>query len=333
MEEILILGAGSWGTALGIRLAENGHQVWLWDTDAGLMERIGQERCNERFLPGIRLPEGMAPLMDWERVKGKNVIMAVPCASLEAACRMLVDISPVRVCLACKGFAVDADARSEHFLNHEVVEQALPSTSVSVLSGPSFALDVAQGKPVAVTVSAATMAQAQPIADLFHATNFRCYTQDDMIGVQIGGAVKNVMAIAAGVADGLGLGASARAALITRGLREITHLGMKLGGREETFRGLSGAGDLILTCCDDKSRNRRMGLALARGLSLEEAYEEIVQVVEGVHTSFKVERLAQAVDVEMPIAKQVAHILRGDCSARSAVEELLFRSQRAEWSL
>jgi glycerol-3-phosphate dehydrogenase (NAD(P)+) len=212
----------------------------------------------------------------------------------------------------------------------EVAAECLPGRELAVISGPTFAGEVARGLPTAVTVAATTTQHAEHIAGLLHSPWFRAYTSDDLVGVQVGGASKNVLAIAAGIADGLGFGANTRAALITRGLTEITRLGLKLGGRQETFMGLAGLGDLVLTCTDDQSRNRRMGLALAEGLSQEEARRRIGQEVEGVHAAQEVFALSQRLGVEMPISEQVHRVLYEGLEPKQAVHNLLERSQKAE---
>jgi glycerol-3-phosphate dehydrogenase (NAD(P)+) len=215
-------------------------------------------------------------------------------------------------------------------LLHQVAEDELGPRSMAVLSGPTFAGEVARGLPTAITVAATAWAHAERLAGYLHARYFRAYTSDDLVGVQIGGAAKNVLAIAAGAADGLGFGANTRAALITRGLAELMRLGMALGGRQETFMGLAGLGDLALTCTDDQSRNRRMGLALARGLSVAEARAEIGQEVEGVRTAAEVHALARRLRVDMPISEQTYRVLAGELRPEAAVRALLERRQKAE---
>ena len=327
-EPALVLGAGAWGTALALVIARNGRQVELWDIDAGLIAALRQARRNRRYLPEAALPANLSPLASLaEAAPGARlIIIAVPCHALPASLARLKRFAGSRVCLACKGFAAGADK-----LNHRLVERELGG-SVAVLSGPSFAGEVAQKLPTAVTLAAADPAVAAAFAELFQNEAFRVYTHDDVIGVQIGGAVKNIMAIAAGIADGLGYGANTRAALITRGLAEIMRLGLALGARRETFTGLAGLGDLVLTCTDNQSRNRRFGLLLAEGRAVAEAEARIGQVIEGINTTHEVTRLAADLAIEMPITAQVARVLSGAATPPEAVRALQSREPRPEAS-
>jgi glycerol-3-phosphate dehydrogenase (NAD(P)+) len=256
-----------------------------------------------------------------------EILIAVPSHAFH---RVASDIAPLLhastgISWATKGF----EPGMQRLLS-EVARQQLPGRELAVISGPTFAGEVARGLPTAVTVAATTSGHADRMAELLHAPWFRAYTSDDLIGVQVGGASKNVLAIAAGIADGLGFGANTRAALITRGLTEIMRLGLKLGGKQETFMGLAGLGDLVLTCTDNQSRNRRTGLALAEGLSLEQARERIGQEVEGVHAAQEVYALSQRHGVEMPISEQVYRVLYEDLAPKQAVHNLLERRQKAE---
>lgn len=327
-EPALVLGAGSWGTALALVIARNGRRVGLWDIDAGLIAALRQERRNRRYLPEAALPANLRPLASLEEAAPDTrlIIIAVPCHALRSSLGRLKRFSRIQVCLACKGFAAGAEK-----LNHRLVERAL-ACPVAALSGPSFAGEVAQRLPTAVTLAAADAAVAAAFAELFQNDVFRVYTHDDVIGVQTGGAVKNIMAIAAGIADGLGYGANTRSALITRGLAEIMRLGLALGARRETFTGLAGLGDLVLTCTDDQSRNRRLGLLLARGHSVAAAEARIGQVIEGIKTAHEVTRLAAGLAIEMPITEQVARVLNGAATPREAVRALLAREPRPEGS-
>ena len=234
-------------------------------------------------------------------------------------------IADLKICLACKGFEPTSNS-----LNTDVVKNILGIDSVAVLSGPSFAREVAEGLPTAITVASEHEQTASEFSALFHSEMFRTYTHDDVIGVQVGGAVKNVIAIAAGVADGLGYGANTRCALITRSLAEIMRLGMAMGGRQQTFMGLAGLGDLILTCTDNQSRNRRFGIALAEGKDIETAKKEIGQAIEGAVTTAVVSELAKSYKIEMPITEQVNNVLMSKCSPRDAVQNLLAREPKAE---
>jgi len=326
---IAVLGAGSWGTALAILLVRHGAAVRLWGHLAVEIERLQRDRENRQYLPGVSFPAELEPLTDLDAaVAGVDeVLLVVPSHAFRAVTEALAPrLAPgVPVSWATKGFEPNTGR-----LLHEVAAEVLPGRPLAVLSGPSFAREVAEGLPTAITVAANDPAHAERVAGYLHGEAFRAYTSDDLIGVQVGGAAKNVMAIAAGIADGLGFGANARAALITRGLAEITRLGLALGGRAETFMGLAGLGDLTLTCTDDQSRNRRMGLALARGLSVAEARAEIGQEVEGVATAREVYRKSRELGVEMPITEQTYRVLYEGLAPLTAVQALLGRRQRAE---
>ncbi len=328
-QSILVIGAGSWGTALALVLARNHHQVYLWDISAEHIADLLRSRSNERYLPGVSLPENLFPVSDLAEFQDiPSVLLAMPCAGLQASLALLqehVSLTGLNICLACKGFEPATNS-----LNTDVVKRALGLDTVAVLSGPSFAREVAEGLPTAITVASAHADTARHFSSLFHSELFRTYTHDDVIGVQVGGAVKNVIAIAAGIADGLGYGANTRCALITRSLAEIMRLGIAMGGRQETFMGLAGLGDLILTCTDNQSRNRRFGLALAGGKDMETAKQEIAQAIEGAVTAGVVRELALSHEVEMPITQQVNNVLQSLCSPQQAVQNLLARQPKAE---
>ncbi len=326
MKTVLVLGAGSWGTALALVLARNQHQVYLWDIDTDLVKDLQNNRSNERYIPSVKFPENLFPVESIDQVPADTSLFvnAVPCHGLRTSLDSLNSFSDIKICLACKGFESGTQK-----LNHEVVKEVLDCPT-AILSGPSFAKEVAAGYPTAVTITATDDNVAQDFANLFHNELFRIYTHDDYIGVQVGGAVKNVMAIAAGIADGLGFGANTRSALITRGLAEIMRLGMALGAKQETFMGLAGLGDLVLTCTDNQSRNRSLGLLLAEGLSLEEAQKKIGQAIEGIKTAIEVEQLARKHQIEMPISEQVMRVLNGEVEPKDAVQALLTRDPRAE---
>jgi glycerol-3-phosphate dehydrogenase (NAD(P)+) len=326
---IAVLGAGSWGTALAILLSGNGHRVRLWGHLPEEIAALIRDRENKQYLPGVEFPPTLYPETNLHQAleHASEILIAVPSHAFH---HVAADIAPLLhastgISWATKGF----EPGTQRLLS-EVATQLLPGRELAVISGPTFAGEVARGLPTAVTVAATTSDHAQRMAELLHASWFRAYTSDDLIGVQIGGASKNVMAIAAGIADGLGFGANTRAALITRGLTEIMRLGLKLGGSQETFMGLAGLGDLVLTCTDNQSRNRRMGLALAEGLSLEQARERIGQEVEGVHAAQEVFALSRRHGVEMPISEQVYRVLYEDQAPEQAVHNLLERRQTAE---
>ncbi|MCB1918572.1 MAG: NAD(P)-dependent glycerol-3-phosphate dehydrogenase [Candidatus Competibacteraceae bacterium] len=327
---ITVLGVGSWGTALALLLARNGHIVRLWGHDPQEVAPLVQERENRRYLPGIPFPATLEMDIDLEAaVAGVDwVLIATPSHAYRVTLQHLHSVLPATVGLAwaTKGL----EPGSGRFL-HEVATEILGEFwPVAVISGPSFAGEVARGLPTAVTVAAHSAEQARRVALLLHGSNVRAYTSTDIIGVELGGAIKNVLAIATGIADGLGFGANARAALITRGLAEMTRLGLAVGGQRETFMGLAGVGDLVLTCTDDQSRNRRFGLAIGRGETAEAAFAAIGQVVEGAATAREALRLARRHAVEMPITEQVDQVLHQGQNPRQAVEILLARDLKSE---
>ena len=325
---ILVIGAGAWGTALALVLARNDNHTYLYDSNSTHVENLIRESCNTRHLPDFPFPRQLHPIAEFLPLPEgvEDIVIVVPCEALREVVNRLktLDTGRIKLCLACKGLEPDS-----LLLNNQVVAEVLGNVAVAILSGPSFAREVAAGLPTAVTV-ASTDDTAAHFAERFHNEVFRVYTHDDVIGVQIGGAVKNVMAIAAGIADGLGFGANTRSALITRGLAEMMRLGTAMGGRQETFMGLTGLGDLVLTCTDDQSRNRRFGLALARGLTPEQAQNEINQLIEGIRTVGVVKELARVYNIEMPISEQVFNIIQGTVNVREAVQELLARERKVE---
>ena len=325
---ILVLGAGSWGTALAMVLARNSFPTLLWDIDHGHIESMISNGSNMRHLPGIELPDMLTPIKDleWNLQRVETLVVVVPCEALHPVMTELKKTGKsFRICLASKGLEPKTNK-----LNHLIVQEYLGDTETAILSGPSFAREVAAEIPTAVTIASENESTASFFADCFHNPVFRTYTHDDVIGVQVGGAVKNVMAIAAGIADGLNFGANTRAALITRGLAEITRLGVAMGGRRETFMGLTGLGDLVLTCTDDQSRNRRFGLALAAGKSVDEAKEEIGQAIEGIRTASALHSLVDEFSVEMPISMQIYDVINGKQTAHQAVKNLMSREPKSE---
>jgi glycerol-3-phosphate dehydrogenase (NAD(P)+) len=327
---ICVLGAGAWGTAVAIRLAGT-TQVRLWTRSPEHAAAMAAARVNARYLPGQALPANLLPGADLDAaLSGADwLISAVPTSGFRPLLQTLRERN-VRIPLIwlCKGF--EAGTRR---LPHEVLEETWPQhPPAAVLSGPSFALEVARGLPAALTVASGDAEFARRAAQALHDPRLRLYASSDVVGVELGGAVKNVIAIAAGISDGLGFGLNARAALVTRGLAELTRLGLHLGGHPETFMGLSGMGDLILTCTGDLSRNRQLGLRLAAGESLEGALRELGHVAEGVTTALEVAELADALPVDMPITQAVAAILRGEMPPREAVAALLARELKDEAS-
>lgn len=326
---IAVLGAGSWGTALGVLLARNRHQVRLWGHDAEEVRRLQLDGENHRYLPGIPFTEGLSASADLATTLdgADEVLVVVPSHAFGAVLNEVRHLKPglTSVCWATKGL----EPNSRRLL-HEVATNLFPQAALAAISGPTFAMEVAKGMPTAVTVASSDPFYADRLAELLRGDTFRAYTSTDIVGVEVGGAAKNVMAIAAGIADGLGFGANARAALITRGLAEITRLGLALGGSPETFMGLAGLGDLVLTCTDDQSRNRRMGLLLASRLSIQEAREKIGQEVEGIAAARDFYLKSQALGLEMPITEQTWNVLYNGLDPRTAVHTLLSRAQRAE---
>ena len=329
MQRIAVIGAGSWGTALAVLLARNGHQTPLWSHDPEQIAALRRDRENRTFLPGIMLPDLIQPTPSLEQALdgATGILVAVPSQFFADVLSAAAPFLPAElgVLWATKGF----DLTSGRLL-HEVVIERTGQRELAVLSGPSFAAEVARGLPTAVTLAASSTVFAEQCAAWVHSERFRAYTHDDLIGVQVGGAAKNVLAIATGIADGLGFGANTRAALITRGLAELIRLGTALGARRETFMGLAGLGDLVLTCTDDQSRNRRLGLALARGETAKAALAQIGQEVEGVITAQAVNRIAQEHQVEMPISEQVYAVLHQGQTPEAATRRLLERSGRSE---
>ncbi|MBK1722090.1 glycerol-3-phosphate dehydrogenase [Thiocystis violacea] len=330
--KIALLGTGSWGTALGLLLCDNGHEVRLWGHDPAEIEAIRRDGENRQFLPGFPLPSSMSASDSLtEALQGAtDCLIVVPSHAFRQVLVRLVDHLPegLGVAWATKGLDLDSGQ-----LLHTVAQEVLGTQRpLAVVSGPSFAGEVAKQLPTAVSVASNAPEFARRIASLLHCGRFRAYTSEDMVGVEVCGAAKNVLAIATGIADGLGFGANTRAALITRGLAELIRVGTALGGRAETFTGLAGIGDLVLTCTDDQSRNRRMGLALARGKSVAEAKADIGQEVEGVITAQAIKRLSERLGIEMPISEQVYGVLYEDVSPKEATKALLGREPRPEFS-
>lgn len=326
---IAVLGAGAWGTALAISLSAF-HKVTLWARDPAQIEAMRNAGRNQRYLPEVTLPSQLQLADDFEAALADAdlVVAAVPVAALRGTLQRIADQArAVPVIWACKGFEAES-AR----LPHQVVAEVLPQHfKYGVLSGPSFALEVARGLPTALTLASNDAVFAEQMAMALHHPRLRIYSSTDVVGVEIGGAVKNVLAIAAGIADGMGFGHNARAALIARGLAEMTRLGLKLGGQAETLGGLSGAGDLILTCTGDLSRNRQVGMLLAQQRALPDILKQLGHVAEGVYTVREVHRLAQDLNVEMPICAAVYGVLYEQLPASSAVEALLNRSPHSEF--
>jgi glycerol-3-phosphate dehydrogenase (NAD(P)+) len=327
---VAVLGAGSWGTALAAVLARNGAAVTLWGRDPVAIAQMAVTRRNARYLPELELPRELGLSADLgASVRSARVVLVV--TPSHAFGDLLKRIAPdfaadAGLAWATKGF----DPDSGRFL-HELAAEHLPAAPAAIVTGPSFAREVAQGLPTAVTVHSATPAFAQDVAELLHSTHFRAYTGNDVIGAELGGAMKNVLAVATGVADGMHLGLNARAGMITRGLNEMLRLGAAIGARPETLMGLAGLGDLVLTCTGDLSRNRRLGLALGRGVPLAEAVAEIGQVVESLETVDTIMHLADSHGIELPIAHGVQRVLHEEITPAEGLRQLLAREQKPEY--
>ena len=326
---MVVIGAGSWGTALAIQCTRAGHPTRLWGRDRSLIEAMARTRRNDRYLPNAELPPRLEAVADLtQALKGaRDALVAVPSSAFR---EVLEQIAPhldprARIVWASKGFERDSG-----LLPHQVAQQTVGDRPGAVLSGPTFAREVGAGLPTAMTVASRDAEFAKELALRLSGPHFRVYTQTDIVGVEVGGAVKNVIAIGSGIADGMDFGANTRVALISRGLAEMMRLGMALGAQRETFMGLAGLGDLVLTCTDDQSRNRRLGLALGRGASLAQAQRDIGQVVEGVTAATAVRRVAERSGVEMPICLEVHRIMHEGRPVREALQALMGREVRAE---
>jgi glycerol-3-phosphate dehydrogenase (NAD(P)+) len=333
--QVTVIGAGSWGTALAVLLARNISNVCLWGRNTEAMDLLSRERCNERYLPGISLPANLDVTSDLNSALNEShcYVVVVPSNVFRDSLQTLKhalqqsaqsSLQPTLV-WGTKGFDRDSGK-----LLSEVAKEIFPSAMHGIVSGPSFALETARGLPTALTLASHRSSDAEMLSSWFRTANTRVYFSDDLVGVQLGGAVKNVMAIAAGISDGLEYGANARAALITRGLWELTRLGVALGGKAETFMGLTGVGDLILTCTDDQSRNRRFGLGLGKGKTASIVRKEIGQEIEGINTTKELYRISRDHNVDMPITEQVFKIIYEDADPSSAVQSLLQRNPKAE---
>jgi glycerol-3-phosphate dehydrogenase (NAD(P)+) len=325
--QVAILGAGAWGTALAVALGAD-HPVSLWTRSAADRDEIRARRASRR-LPEVSLPASVAVESDLQAsvARAELIIVATSTEGLRPVARSVAGIAPRPSLLwACKGFE-----KASGLMAHRIVAGALPEARrVGVLSGPSFAIEVARGLPTALVVASADAGFAASCIDALSGRRLRVYSSADVIGVEIGGAVKNVIAIAAGICDGLALGRNARAALITRGLAEIVRFGVASGGRPETFMGLAGLGDLVLTCTADLSRNHRVGIGLAEGLPLDAILERLGHVAEGVHSAPSILAQARGMSIEMPITQSVCDVLAGSLSAPDAVQRLLARDPKPE---
>jgi glycerol-3-phosphate dehydrogenase (NAD(P)+) len=328
-EPMTVIGAGSWGTALAIQLAREGHPTQLWGRDGAQLDAMRRARCNVRYLPDAGFPSALQVADDLRRAleSVRDALIAVPSHAFRAT---LETIKPflgpdTRIAWATKGFEI-----ATGLLPHQIAHEVMGARPGAVLSGPTFAKEVGAGLPTAMTVASRDERFAKELARSLSGPNFRAYTQTDIMGVEVGGAVKNVIAIGSGIADGMGFGANTRVALITRGLAEMMRLGVKLGAARETFMGLAGLGDLVLTCTDDQSRNRRFGMALGRGQSISHAADAIHQVVEGLPAARAVCAVAQRLAVDMPICQEVFRVTHEGKPIQAAVQALMGREMRSE---
>lgn len=326
---LTVLGAGAWGTALAAHSAQR-HAVRLWTRDARQCQEMLATRGNPRFLPGVPLPEPLGIVADFDaamaHARGGLVVVATPMAGLQEMLERVPAQADCGVVWLCKGFQ-ERTGR----LGHEIAREVRPQgVRVGVLSGPSFAIEVARGQPAALVAASADESLSAQVVEAFHGDNLRIYASSDPVGVEVGGAVKNVMAIATGIADGMSLGLNARAALITRGLAEMTRMGVALGANAETFMGLSGLGDLVLTATGDLSRNRQVGLLLAQGKQLSHILQELGHVAEGVMCAATVLQRSKTIGVNMPITEAVVQVLDGRLTPQQAIAQLMARDARRE---
>lgn len=326
---VALFGAGSWGTALAMQLARNDVQVNLWGHDPQHIEKLISDRENREFLPGVMLDNNILPVAKLDEClrQADTVLIAIPSKAFREFLQRLSPIldTDISIFWASKGFEIETGK-----LLHELVMEELPGHHYGVISGPTFATEVARGLPAAITCAGDDVETTAWFAELLHGNRFRCYTSEDVIGVELGGALKNILAIAVGIADGLGFGANTRAALMTRGLSEVMRLGAQLGSQQETLMGLAGLGDLILTCTDDQSRNRRFGLAIGQGKSVSEAEVIVGQTVEGLRAARAIFLLSAELGLELPIMEQVYRVLYEGVKPVDAVQNLESRPQRSE---
>ncbi|CAF25625.1 NAD(P)H-dependent glycerol-3-phosphate dehydrogenase [Bartonella quintana] len=326
-----VIGAGSYGTALAIAFARNGHHVLLWGYNPQHVRELQIHRCNQAFLPDVQFPDNLSPEASLETAitASRNILIAVPSHVFH---QVLYNIQPYlnqhsRIIWATKGLE-HGTGRLLQEVAREILGDKIP---LAIFSGPTFAKELAIGLPTAITVAASNAEFSEELQQLFHCDkSFRVYKNPDMIGVQLGGVIKNVIAIGAGISDGMGFGANARIALITRGLAEISRLGIAMGAELSTFMGMTGLGDLVLTCTDNQSRNRRFGILLGQGMDIEEAEKQIGQIVEGYLNTKEVRMLARRIGVEMPITEQIYHVLYSGKSVVEAANTLLSRTLKDE---
>ena len=332
MAKVSVLGAGSWGTALAVMLHGNHHEVTLWSALSDEVTQLRRDREQKAKLPGVRIPENIV-ITDCleEAVKDREMlVLAVPSVFVRGTSRQLSGLVPEGQLIVCVAKGVEEDTL---MTMTDIIEQELPHVDAAVLSGPSHAEEAGKGIPTTCVAGAHTRQTAEHIQNLFMSETFRVYTSPDMLGIELGAALKNVVALAAGIADGLGYGDNTKAALITRGMAEISRLGIAMGGKIETFYGLSGIGDLIVTCASVHSRNRRAGVLIGQGCTMKEAMDQVKMVVEGVYSAKAARELAEKYQVEMPIIEQVNRVLFEDKPPADAVRELMLRDKKIETSV
>lgn len=332
MAKVSVLGAGSWGTALAVMLHGNHHQVTLWSALSDEVAQLRRDREQKGKLPGVHIPEdiNIADCLE-EAVKDREMlVLAVPSVFVRGTARQLSGLVPEGQLIVCVAKGVEEDTL---MTMTDIIEQELPMVDAAVLSGPSHAEEAGKGIPTTCVAGAHTRQTAEHIQNLFMSETFRVYTSPDMLGIELGAALKNVVALAAGIADGLGYGDNTKAALITRGMAEISRLGIAMGGKIETFYGLSGIGDLIVTCASVHSRNRRAGYLIGQGCTMQEAMDQVKMVVEGVYSAKAARELAEKYQVEMPIIEQVNRVLFENKAPGEAVRELMLRDKKIETSV
>lgn len=332
MAKVSVLGAGSWGTALAVMLHGNHHQVTLWSALSDEVAQLRRDREQKGKLPGVHIPEDIV-ITDCleEAVKDREMlVLAVPSVFVRGTARQLSGLVPDGQLIVCVAKGVEEDTL---MTMTDIIEQELPMVDAAVLSGPSHAEEAGKGIPTTCVAGAHTRQTAEHIQNLFMSETFRVYTSPDMLGIELGAALKNVVALAAGIADGLGYGDNTKAALITRGMAEISRLGIAMGGKIETFYGLSGIGDLIVTCASVHSRNRRAGYLIGQGCTMQEAMDQVKMVVEGVYSAKAARELAEKYQVEMPIIEQVNRVLFENKAPGEAVRELMLRDKKIETSV
>ena len=329
MANVGILGAGSWGTALAVLLHNNGHQVTVWSIDPDEVEMLDKKREHEKKLPGVAIPADMVITGDLKSaIEGKDfLVLAVPSPFTRATAKKMAPFVTDGQIIVDVAKGIEESTLMT--LSQQIGEE-IPQADIAVLSGPSHAEEVGRGLPTTCVIGATTRKTAEYLQEMFISRVFRVYTSSDILGIEIGGALKNVIALAAGIADGLGYGDNTKAALITRGIAEIARLGVKMGGQVESFTGLTGIGDLIVTCASVHSRNRKAGFLIGQGKTMKEAMDEVKMVVEGVYSAKAARKLAQKYNVSMPIVEQINEVLFEDKNPSEAVDDLMFREMKSE---